>query len=282
MPTVEWDIPFEITTPFGQLLLNQDIGDGRQFRLNAKNCTSRRGIRAASDPIAGGDGEVFHERYANGYEMVFAAQLWESFPSESGGEGTVACDVALCEMRDELYGHLWSLLRPADDGGRVAWTPSCEGGARILDAVRLRALQDPQDGDRPGVIEITFTLDSPFPYGISLTETVVALSGTVNLPNDGNVDFYPVFKVNGATSAFTITNDDTGLSYVYSGTAIGAGDYAEIDMFRRGIIYLNGDGANLKSGIDVENSDVLYIEPGGNDFTITGASADVLTHAAYA
>jgi len=274
MPTVEWNIPFSIITPFGTLLLNQDAGGGRRYLLNSENCTSRRAIRAASDPIAGGDGEVFHDRYANGYEMELAIQLWET-------DQRIACDDVLCEMRDELYGHLWSILRPQDDGGRISWSPSCEGGDRILDAVRLLALQDPEIGDK-GQTEIKATIDSPFPYAISIFEDVVSLSGSTTLPNPGNVPFYPVFKVNGATSSFTITNNDTGLAYVYSGQSIPGGSYGEIDMFRGGIIYLNGDGANLKAGIDVLNSDVLYIEPGGNSFTISGASADVLTHAAYA
>lgn len=273
MATIEWNIPMSLITPFGTLALNTPDSEGRIYRLNGKNSASRRSIRAASDPIAGGDGEVFHERYANGYEMQLAIQLWEA-------ADRIACDAVLCEMRDELYGHLWSLLRPADDGGRIQWTPSC-GDQRILDAVRLLELRDPEEGDE-GQAEITTILDSPFPYAISLVESVVALSGTMTLPNDGNVDFYPVFKVNGATSAFTITNNDTDLEYVYSGTAIGGGSYGEIDMFRGGIIYLNGSGANLKSGIDVLNSDVLYIEPGGNSFTITGATADVLTHDAWA
>lgn len=275
MATLEWapPIPFTFTTPFGTLQVNQDLGGGKMFKLNAKNCVSRRGIRANTDPIPQGDGEIFHDRYSTGYEMQFAVQLWQATDQ-------IACDEVLCEMRDELYGHIWSLLRPDDDGGRVRWQPSCNG-ARILDAIRLQSLNDPIEGEE-GVQEITFVVDSPFPYAISETETVVSLSGTVTLPNGGNVDFYPVFKVNGSTSSFTITNNGDSKSYVYSGTNIGGGNYGEIDMFRGGIIYLNGSGANLKNGVDVENSDILRIAPGGQSFSISGASADVLTHAAFA
>jgi hypothetical protein len=280
VPTVEWDIPFDITTPFGTLELNQPDGSGRIFRVNQEKSVARRPLRVTTDPLPHADGEIFHDRFSEGYQMQFTIQLWQA-------SDQVACDAALCEMRDELYGHIWSLLRPADDGGRITWTPSC-GGNRLLDAVRLLELRDPEIGEgEEGLTEITFTLDSPFPYAISEVETVDNIAGSETLENDGNVTFYPVFKVNGATSGFTITNNDTGLSYVYDAGRPGAqsipgGSYAEIDMFRGGIIYLNGNQDNLKPGVDVENSDILYIEAGGNSFTITGANADVLLHDAYA
>lgn len=279
MPTVEWDIPFTVETPFGNLLLNQDLGGGREFKVNGESSVARRAIRATSDPIPQGDGETFHDRYANGYEMQFAVQLWQATDQ-------AACDVILAAMRDELYGYLWALLRPVDDGGRINWTPSGQD-PRLLDAVRLLELRDPGIGEETGAIEITFILDSPFPYAISLEERETALSGTVTLANDGNVDFYPVFHVHGATSGFTITDNETGFQYVYDASlpgaqAIGAGDYGEIDMFRGGIIYLDGDEDNLKAGVDVLESDILTVQPGGSSYSISGASANVLMHDAWA
>lgn len=296
MATAEWEIPFTVETPYGaavgaDLLFNVDLGTvlgsewaGRQFALNGPSCFSRRSVRANTDPVPQGDGDIFHERFATGYEMVFAIQLWSRFPSE-GDEGQAACDAALCEMRDFLFGHLWSLLRPPEDGGRVIWDPSC-GENRMMDAVRLLALQDPEITEQ-GATEYTCTLDSPFPYAMTHAEDVVALTGTMTLPNDGNVEFYPVFKVNGPSGAWSIEDNSTGKLYLYDGSrpgasAIGGGDYGEIDMFRGGLIYLNGDGANLKAGVDVEASDILTVAAGGSSYTINGATADVLMHDAFA
>ena len=278
MATLEFDIPFTIISPYDTLELNTADGQGRIFQVNPKRSVGRRSVRVNTDPVPQGDGEIFHDRYANGYEMQLAVQLWESATQ-------IACDDVLCEMRDQLYGVLWSLLRPADDGGRLTWTPSCSGD-RMLDAVRLLSVSDPEEGDE-GQIEVTFILDSPFPYAMSLAQTSPTLSGTATLANAGNVEFYPVFKVNGATSAFTITANDTGFQYVYDASrpgaqAIGGGAYAEIDMFRGGLIYLNGDQDNLKPGVDVENSKILTVQAGGSSYTITGASSVVLLNDAYA
>jgi hypothetical protein len=189
-------------------------------------------------------------------------------------------------MRDDLYGVLWSLLRPPDDGGRITWDSWC-GSDRMLDAVRLLSIADPEEDAEEGATEITFVLDSPFPYAISAAETVVGLSGSATLPNNGNVEFYPVFKVNGPSGAWSIENNATGELYLYDGSRPGAqaipgGSYAEIDMFRGGLIYLNGDQNNLKPGVDVEASDILTVAAGGTSYTINGASATVLMHDAWA
>ena len=295
MATAEWEIPFELVTPYSSvaganLFFNTNLGlslgsgwEGRQFALNGPSCFSRRSVRATTDPVPQGDGDIFHKRFATGYEMVFAIQLWERFPSE-GDEGQAACDATLCEMRDLLFGHLWALLDPTDDGGRVLWDPSCDE-RRMLDAIRLLALQDPELSEG-GATEYTCTLDSPFPYAISAAETEVAMSGATVLPNAGNVAFYPVFKINGASGAWSLENS-AGELYLYDGSRpgaspIGGGDYAEIDMFRGGIIYLNGDGANLKPGVDVEASDILKVAAGGETVTLTGATGVALMHDAFA
>lgn len=297
MATAEWEIPFVITTPYGEavgdpLWFNVDLGtiygsewDRRRFALRPQGCLAKRSVRADTDPVPQGDGDVFHERFATGYEMRFAVQLWEQFPADGDTDGKAACDSVRCEMRDLLYGHIWSLLRPPNDGGRITWDPTCSD-QRILDAVRLLAIEDPTEDDQ-GLWEVSITLDSPFPYAISLFEDVIALTGTMTLPNDGNVDFYPVFKVNGATGAWSLTDNETGMIYLYDSSrpgamAIAGGDYAEVDMFRGGLIYLNGDGANLKAGIDVEASDILTVRAGGSSYTIAGATADVLMHDAWA
>lgn len=276
---IDWACPFYLISPAGTLALNADTGGGRIFRLNPKKCVARRGVRATSDNVPQGDGEIFHERFATGSEMQLTVQLWD-------GNENCACDDVLVEMYDELRGILWSMLRPPSDGGRVQWTPAGQG-ARIMDAAQLLSLSDPEEDQDRGCTEITFVIDTPFPYAISLAETVTAMSGPTVLANAGNATFYPVFKVYGPSGAWSIENTDTGQIYLYLSSrpgaiVIGSGEYGEIDMFRGGLIYLNGNEDNLKAGVDVEASDILTVAAGGSNFTINGATADVLMHDAWA
>jgi phage-related protein len=96
------------------------------------------------------------------------------------------------------------------------------------------------------------------------------------LNNTGNAVMYPVFQVTGG-GAFTLSNDTTGLAIIFTGSYSG---YAEIDTFRN-TIYQNGSGANLKDGIDVENSDFFGLVPGNNVISISGGSVTVLWQAAW-
>lgn len=278
---IDWETVFTIVSPAGNLALNADIGGGRSYKVDPKKSVARRGVRVNTDNVPQGDGEIFHERFATGSELQLTVQLWD-------GNQNCACDEVLVDMYDDLRGILWSLLRPSEDGGRVVWTPAGKD-ARMIDAARLLSLSDPEEDAERGCTEITFIIDTPFPYAITQAEDVVAMSDGVSLtlPNDGNVEFYPVFKVYGPSGAWSLENNDTGQIYLYNAlrpgaASIGGGDYAEIDMFRGGLIYLNGDGANLKPAVDVEASDILTVAAGGSSYTLNGATADVLMHDAYA
>ncbi len=201
MATLEFDIPFTIISPFATLALNTPDANGRIYQVNPARSVGRRTIRVNKDPVPQADGQIFHERYANGYEMQLAVQLWQAADK-------VACDVALCEMRDELYGVLWSLLRPPDEEGRLFWTPSCSAD-RMLDKIQIFSINDPEEGDE-GQMEVTFVVDSPFPYAMSTLLTQTVLNGTGNVQNDGNVEFWPVIRVyagGGGCGAFTIEHE---------------------------------------------------------------------------
>lgn len=276
MPTVEWHIPFSIVTPRGTMTFNQFPG----LMLDQTRCKASRRIRAVTEDIPMGDGEIFHRRFTAGYEMRFVGEAWRD-------ENVMFCpgQEDIVDLRDQLYGHLWSLLRPPDDENRVIWTPTGKPD-RLLNGIRLLSIEDPTIDDE-GKVTFDFTVDSPFPYAISQAENVQTISGTSFVANAGNVEHYPVFKVHGGTGAFSIQNNGTGDVYLYDSSrpgavGIGGGSYGEIDMFRGGIIYLNGDGANLKAGIDVEFSNLIYIRPGGDSISVFGASADILAHDAFA
>ena len=125
-------------------------------------------------------------------------------------------------------------------------------------------------------IRATLLFDSPFPYAIDFTQEDDTTSGSIVLNNTGNTPFYPVFKVTGG-GAFTLSNDTTGFAIVYTGSYSG---YAEIDTFRN-TIYENGNGANLKDGLDVENSDFFSLVPGNNVISISGGTVEILWQAAW-
>jgi hypothetical protein len=264
---IDWSAPFSIVSPAGTFLLNQVVG-GREFKLNPKRCVGRRGIRAAKDNIPQADGDIFHERYAEGSELQLAIQLWAN--------NEAACDDDLVDMYDELRGILWSLLRPVDDGGRVIWTPAGKD-ARMIDAARLLVLNDPDEDAETGATELVTVIDTPFPYAISLAQTTVVLNGTGNVQNDGNVEFWPVIRVNaggGGCGAFTIEHEDGLLiefDSSYSGVPISAGGYGEIDT-HKGTMFLNGDEDDLSAGLVALTSDFFPILPGANSISAIGAA----------
>lgn len=288
---IDWSPQFEILTPAGSLFLNSDLGGGKQYKLNPQRCIGRRSIRASTDNRPQGDGEIFHERFATGSELQLAIQLWQ-------GVEQCACDSTLVDMYDDLRGILWALLRPAGDGGRVIWTPSGKD-ARMIDAARLLSLSDPEEDAETGCTEITVTIDTPFPYAIAFTQdtTNIPNAASVTVPNDGNVEFWPVIKVHSVgsdTTSFILESDvEDGFGNslliewdsAYGGVGIPAGEYAEIDTFK-GTIFLNGDEDDLGGSLVPLTSDFFGIQPGGTSVNAIGSGgfdhAEFLTNDAYA
>ncbi len=268
-----WSDLTKLTTPSSTLNLNTSSGD-RYLTLNDR-CDSGADLRTTFDNIPESDGQLNHRQYLTGYNMRLALALWV--------DTEPACGQDAWQMLDALALHIDELRNPTADT-RIVWHP--DGLAeRMIDQIVL--LEKPvvtvEPGGSEGIVTVTFGVVSPFPYEMSeqqQTPNSIAASATETLTNTGTTRFWPVFKVNGATSAFTISNAATGEEIVYDGTAIGGGDYAEIDCFR-GTVYLNGDEANLLNGIDFLNTDFFALVPGDNDVTITGAGCDVLWNDAF-
>lgn len=275
-----WSVPFTLTTPRGSLPLNAATGD-RYLLLNEK-CSGGADLRFTSDDMPQADGQLNHRSYLTGYRMRLALGLWD-------GE-EAACGQAAQEMLDELGQHLDALRR--DTGTkRIVWTP--EGmPARMVNDLDLfeRQVVTVVPRDEESIVAVTFGVVSEFPYEMSEAEQTPVLINAGSIPttltNDGNTRFWPVFKVYGPTSQFTITNlsvlDDDGnpLEIVYDGSWIGTSEYVEIDAFR-GTVFLNGDEDNLLSGIDFTETTFWALEPGANDVTIEGADVDVLYNDAW-
>ncbi len=270
---IEWDQVGYLNTPIGDLLINQPIADIGTFLAVATKCRVQRSLRVTSDPIPQGDGQILHRRFSDGIELTIALELWKVVDTDNGEP---ACGEDLRIMLEHLGLYLQAIL---NGRGRWFWTPSGYGDDRMLDECRwLIDVSRELDGKRTTV---TFTIDSPFPYFIDATEqfgsdTLIADGGTAILTNAGNHETYPVIEAYGTTSAFSVINeslvdqDGNPLAIIYAGTTITTPDYAEIDVFNNSI-YLNGNQANLKAGIDAENTDFFYLRPGDNEITVLGA-----------
>ena len=254
--------------------------------VDTSSASIARALRATVDRIPQGDGRINHRRFTDGVELTIPIQLWERI----GEDGAPACDEQLRTMLQTLAGHLQAILN--SDDGRWYWTPSGYGDDRLFLETRwlapvTRTLSNSK------LTTVTFVLDSPYPYMIDSTQatTTITDGSTDPITNGGNHPFYPVIQVQGPTTDFTITNntvvDDDGnpLEFVYDSSrpgasAIGGGDYAEIGIFRQ-TVYLNGNQANLKAGVDPETTDFFYLAPGVNSITMDGADAIFLTNNAW-
>jgi hypothetical protein len=289
---IEWDVPMRLVTDVGTIYFNDSTPGTTQpgfYALVEDGCKAERDLRVVSDKVPQSDGEIFHRRFRDGTEFTLAIQLWEDAEQ-------VACGKVRREMYEELAACLDSLVNIP---GRLFWQPTGYGDERMLEACRYLS---PIEVTYPsGVPTCTFKIDSPLPYVIDKTPATVGVTpNVVTLPASTVVavpmptfstNYWPVIRVNGAFTGFTIVNqsvqDEYGddLKIVYSGTrpgavTVGGGSYAEIVCFNE-TIYLNGNSSNLKPGIDPTLTDFFYLKPGINNIVISGASATMLVNYAW-
>ncbi len=284
MPAVPSWAPqqFDLTNPYsGTLTFNVPTVTGLLYSLDQDACQFNITVRSTKSDVPQSDGSILHHRFLTGSEMILSVKLWTE-------DQKPACDADLAEMLDTLTGSLRSLLNAGDNQGRLAW--EVEGGnERMLDDCRLLVYPTfvNQGGINPVVIA---TIDSEFPYAQDLNQnsTAVTSGGTQALANTGSAAYYPVFRVAGPTSAFTITvvSPTQTTQFVYDSSlpgaaAIAGGNCAEINCFRN-TIFLDigctgaGDDADLAAGIDELNSDYPVLDVGTNQVSITGANMTVL------
>lgn len=272
MPQVDWNVQCTLGSVYGDLEFNTDTGD--RYLLDMAGCNMWQDVRAQQLNVPQEDGSLVQERFDTGTRLQLKVELWQ--------DEDPACDEDLQRMADTISKHAHSMVKAAF-AGRWLWDP--DGVAvRLLDYMQMSERMTWEFAGRATAVGLVF--DSPFPYAIDFTQILTNITGSTALNNTGNTPFYPVFKVNGASSAFTLSNDTTGFAVVFDDSLPGAspipgGSYLEIDTFRN-TAYLNGSGANYKDGIDVTMSDFFSLVPGNNVITISGApSVDVLWQAAW-
>ena len=110
----EWTQPARIVSPYGTLLLNQDIGDGRRYLVRKSPSTVQRSLRVTKDEVPQGDGAILHRRFADGTELRFELEYWEN-------AGDFACEATAREMAEDLALHLNGIL---NGEGRLYWQPT--------------------------------------------------------------------------------------------------------------------------------------------------------------
>lgn len=282
MPNLEWEVAHDLVTPGGTVLLNQpDAGTGRTFLVRPEGYSIVPSLRVNAENISQMDGSIPHPRYKTG---LVATMTVAYLINEGGTSFEPACGADLREMHETLVRALNSIRRLGPSNQRLIWTPT-GAGRRMLNDVQLLSWLAPEKADE-NESRVTFSLETPFPYAIDLTQTTTTI-GTIT--NPGNADFFPVMHITGG--AWTVQNasvlDRFGnpLKLVYDSTRPGAitpSGYAEVDFFR-GTIFANGDGADLTAGIDPTVSDFFPMVPGSNSMSIFGGGAgSVLWNPAWA
>lgn len=285
--SLEWTIPYLLTTPAGSLAFNTDdvlgsAADGGILLLDDSSIM-RAPLRPSLDDVPASDGAIPHPALTSGYRVTLVFRLFQTREEP-------ACDEVLVLLNDLVMKHVNALR--SSGGGRLVWNPSGLRPERMVDDLWwFDDLIPEKDG---AVWKITVGFVSAFPYAEDNAETTTTITdgGSSILTNDGSAPFFPVMKVYGPTSFFEIVNADSLDSngdprrFVYDAALPGAvaigggGDYVEFDFFRN-TAYLNGSGANRKPGIDVLESDFFPLEIGSNEISIDGADVTVLWQDAW-
>jgi hypothetical protein len=275
----EWQLPFTLTCDGHTIDFNEVDGGGDavypRYQLAVELCDVGWDTRVTKDNIPADNGSLLRKRYATGVEAKLVVDMLETFDEP-------ACGSTLTDMMDNLRLLLWRLLTVTDDSGRLTWTPTGHN-SRILDAVKLLDLPRPQLIDNVRTRQ-EFTIDSPFPYAIDLTQTEQVINNTTgSIVMTGTADFKPVMRVY-SFSAWNVLHNDLSALVSFDPGRVGAGGlsgtYIEVDFFKN-TAFVDGSGADAMCGIEIEFNDFFPLVPGANSIT-TDVDARFLVNNAWA
>ena len=292
----EWAVQQSIMSKFGTLDLNAtDSSTGYRYQVLPDGFKVVPTLRVTQDNLSQADGSVLHPRWTSGAVAMITVEYLvasELVPDNQmiPGEVRPACNEELLAMDDQLTLYLNAIRTlVAGDDQRYLWTGS-DGNPRMLTDIELLAWLEPTFPNQDD-IQVTFALESPFPYAIDQTQTVTSISdgSNDNLLNDGTADFSPVIKAYGPFSSFTIANNTSGLEVDYDASrpgasSVGGGHYVELDFFR-GTAFLDGSGADRIAGIVPSTTDFwkLLADPTTpNNISTSGCDIDILWQRAWA
>lgn len=111
-------------------------------------------------------------------------------------------------------------------------------------------------------------------FPIRLTSSQIAVDAVIN--NDGDVDCWPVWTINGPGGVITLRNLTTGLSIVFSTTTLGTGESISIDTRPGAKSATKQDGTNLWPDLSLA-SELWPLVPGANQIRLemSGVTAGV-------
>jgi len=268
MAVASWSRQFTITSSLGTLVIDPTLLDPAQ-------CSAGAGLRVTTDDVPSGDGAIFHPRFKSGYQMHVGLQLLSS--------GAIAVDSTLQTLYDLLMSHLEAMI---DTDGRIQWQIAGGGNDRMLDAIRTLEMPGPAGGLPK---QFAFAVESPFPYALDAPQTTTTLVAAtpVTVTRVGSAKkFWPVAKVNGPVTAFTLENLTSGEQLQYNGalpgaSAIASGHYAEIDFFKK-TVTLDGNVSFLEEGVVWSGAKFWALNLGANSIKLTGAGGQLLWNEAWA
>lgn len=270
---LEWEAPivYELTSPQGTFPFNDPIStSGKIAYLDPAKCFARPTLRAEVDDVPQGDGSILHAQFKTGMTIQLGVEFWLD-------EFNPACFEDLTDIWDELHLHLDALVNPSREDleaglCRMEYAPTNKD-ERIWDRIKMAEWPTPELDN--GVWTAQFAFHTPYPYSMSLDQTTTGVDlvdGTV--VQLGNTPYFPVFRVHGPATFFVITNASIGQQFTYSSAlpgaaAIDGGDYIEIVTFDN-TVYLNGNEAGRKAGIQVDESSFFPLVPGENVISAAG------------
>lgn len=286
MSIIDFSVPFELTTSEGTVWFNADSsGDTGadafpRWQLVEEECQAGPGVlRDSTEDAPMSDGSILDEQLTSGMEIVLAAWPWRT-------AGEPACGAELESMWQEMMRAIRALQSAADDT-RLIWTPAGEN-RRMCEDIQIADLATSEKVDLVQHV-IRFGIRSPYPYNMDETEVSTALVDGVPtvITNPGTAPFWPVFRIDGPATAFSILHAEAGLTYDYDGAGLPDGasvpgsTYVEIDMFRGGTAFLANLASRMAS-INWQTSNRLPLNVGDNTLEVTGASGIVLWNPAWA
>ncbi|MCK5017158.1 MAG: phage tail family protein [Candidatus Peribacteraceae bacterium] len=145
-----------------------------------------------------------------------------------------------------------------------------QGGLELQCDVQLNAqIQSPLRAGEVTIGEFRIELIAEDPLFYSQTEDtddITFVSGSGVVSNDGNAPVYPIIRIHGNVTDPVITNTTINKTVSFSGLAIGAGEYVDVDMLNETAVDQLGD-----SVFDTIDSDDFWtLAEGSNTITISG------------
>lgn len=246
----------QLVTPQGTLTFN-DAASPRLLVLGVPGFDNHS-LRTAIDPAPQRPGAIVHRALEGARYPGIKCLL----------QGTDAATVAAYE--DQIKGYVGSMLSTQ---GRVIFQPPGKEQRFIevnaYDAIEFEPVESGSFGEPLGFLKTgLIPLVASDPYSFTYAQDVNdILDGQAKvISNLGNVGWWPVLRVYGPFTGFTITNNTTGESIAMGNStpmSIAAGHYVEI-ISKWETCVLDGNVRHLEGYLDVASTDFWQLQPGTN------------------